>query len=123
MLGSDSVDRIHGLTPDQQADYEAAIQRGESHNMALIVATQQAPGGNFRDERWRLSDERETWRTDVPQGKYQAGLARYPGDKRAFVQSRSEAAALARKMGRTIHDGPVNHDNPRQKRAEVKRSW
>jgi len=109
------VECVHGLSPEQQADYEAAIRRGETRNMALIVATQQPPGGNFRDERWRLSDERAYWKKDVPQGKYQAGLARYPGDKRAFVQSASEAKRIADKMGLAITDRPINHDNPRQR--------
>lgn len=114
------MERVHGLSPEQQVEYETLRKRGVSHNMAEIIASGRPPGGNFRDERWRLTDEKAYWKADVPQGKYQAGLARYPGDKRAFVQSHSEAKRLADSMGRTIHDKPINHDNPGQKRAVAK---
>ena len=109
---------VHGLTEEQQAEYDAAIGRGESHNIAEIVASGKPPGMDLKDERWRLGDERAEWGKEVPKGKYQSGLARYPGDPEAFVSSRADARRLAQKRGLRIIDGPANRDNPRQRAAK-----
>lgn len=51
-------------------------------------------------------------------GKYQAGLARYPGDPEAFVQSRADARRVADKRGLAIHHGPANSGGANQRRSQ-----
>src|SRR3990167_4815835 len=73
------VKRLDGA---QRALYRTSVRKGNSKAFALMCATQCPPGGVFADERWRLSDESKSFRRNVPPGKYQTGLARYPGDPR-----------------------------------------
>lgn len=105
------VKRLDGA---QRALYRKSVAKGNTHSFALMCATQCPPGGVFADERWRLSDESKSFRRNVPPGKYQTGLARYPGDPQAFVSSRSEAKKVAAKRGLTVTDRPANHDSPAQ---------
>ena len=51
-------------------------------------------------------------------GKYQAGLARYSGDPRAFVQSQGEARKRADEVGMKIVSGPNNNGSPQQMRSQ-----
>lgn len=86
------------LTPAQQAFYDDCRARGESHNMALMLACRQAPGMNKADERLRLAG---------PNGSYQAGLARYRGDPEAFVTSRADLNRKMQASGVVAADGPT----------------
>lgn len=76
--------------------------------MAMILAGGRAPSVSRRDERWRSSDESASFGKKMPRGKYQTGLASFPGDKSAIVQSKGEAEAVAKAKGITILQEPMN---------------
>lgn len=96
------------LAGGQLEHYMRCRDRGTSHALAMVLASRRAPLVNRRDERWRLTDEKATFRRRVPKGKYQAGLARYPGDPEAFVSSMGDAKKVAARRGLQILDEPAN---------------
>lgn len=102
------------LAPEELDAYERSRAKGTSHNLAMIFASGQAPRADRKDERWRACDESASFRRKVPRGKYQHGLARYPGDPEAFVSSRGEARRVADKRGMKILSAPPNSENPAQ---------
>ena len=102
------------LTDHQQARYEEIRAKGQSHSIAVMLASGHAPGAQRPDERWRGSDPSVEFQKKMPKGKYQAGLARYPGDHRAIVRSRGEARKRASELGLTIQDAPANSNAPAQ---------
>ena len=99
------------LTPQQQVDYDRMRAKGVGRNLAYIMASQTAPGMDRTDERWRGSDDRREHGNRAPRGKYQPGIARYPGDPAAFVQSRGEARDRAEQFGLDIIDPADIYDD------------
>jgi peptidoglycan/xylan/chitin deacetylase (PgdA/CDA1 family) len=94
--------QVVGLTQRQAVEYDRLRAKGQSHNMALIFATRQAPAMDRTDERLRAADDRREHGKRAPRGRYQSGLARFPGDPKAFVKSRGEARQRANAIGREI---------------------
>lgn len=112
------------LRPEQFDHYMRCRSKGQSHSIALILASCRAPSMDRTDERWRLSRDKHRvvgkhGKVPNAQGKYQAGLADYPGDPSAFVCSRGEARRVAASKGLTICDAPANAGSSVQKRNEA----
>jgi hypothetical protein len=97
-------DTVAELAPEQRAEYARLRAQGQSHNIAVMLASCEAPTTNRTDDRWRSSDERREHGRRAPLGKYQPGLARFPGDPLAFVRSRAEAQRRAEEMDLEIID-------------------
>lgn len=77
--------------------------------MAMIIASRRAPGTDRTDERWRLTHDPEAHARGLKgPGKYQPGLARFPGDPQAVVSSRGDAERVCKKNGWKITDQPMN---------------
>lgn len=85
--------------PAIQAEYEAMRAKGESHNMAEMLALQQFPFS--RDENQILFKGEESGKLYISQ------LARYPGDPRAYVSNASDVRRIAEEDNLTV-DGAVN---------------
>jgi hypothetical protein len=105
---ADVVEARKCLDDVQFARYQTARSRNTGHGLALVIASRCPPRVIRRDERWRLTDERPSFGRSAPSGKYQAGLADFPGDPTAFVSSRHEAEKVAEAKGLSIIDEPVN---------------
>lgn len=102
--------------------YRELRSAGESHSIALMLAARQAPGTDRTDERWQGQKDPEAHARGLKMtGKYQPGLARYPGDPRAIVSSRAEARKVAERAGWTITDRPANADDSVQRRRMAER--
>lgn len=89
---------LDGLTAEQLAAYWR-LRKAESHNMAMVLLLQQAPGQIRVDERWALADG--------GRGKYQPGLAEYTGDPFAYCSSRAELNEKCGMKGARVLDGPM----------------
>jgi hypothetical protein len=97
------------LSEGDFAHYQRCREKGSSHNMAMILASGKAPGSDRTDERWRLTRDPEAHARGLKgPGKYQPGLARFPGDPEAVVSSRGDAERVAKKRGWTITKEPNN---------------
>jgi len=107
---------------DQEIDrehYRRCRRKGTSRALARILASGKAPGTDRTDERWRLQRDPEAYARGLRcTGKYQPGLARFPGDPEAVVSSRAEARKVVDKNGWKIQDGPVNAENSVQRRRK-----
>ena len=89
--------------------YLRARSKGTGHNLAIIIASRAAPAMDRQDERWGTKRDPEAQARGINAvGKYQAGLARFPGDPQAVVSSRGDARRVAEKNGWTISKGPNN---------------
>lgn len=110
----DYISAARELNEAQMRIYRRVRADGTSHRLAMVLALRKPPRANRRDERWRCTDESKSFRRAVPAGKYQAGLARYPGDPEAFVSSMSEARRVAERRGLQISDEPTNARTARQ---------
>ena len=119
----------NGVNAAIQSRYEDARRRGESHNMAEMLAYRQPPGSRTDDDFFRgvgtldkqlqdrdghyinevTSNYRKATGHDVnPNYVYQQGLAAYPGDPRAFVDGAGSVKRLAEERNVTV-SGFVNH--------------
>lgn len=105
---------LQGLTDEQRAHYERVRAHGESHGWALMVATRTFPGVTRRDERWRGTQDGKRMGVRGVRGKYQPGLAEYPGDPHAFCESMGDARRRAEQIGAKITDRPNNAEGGRQ---------
>lgn len=109
------------LGPERYERYEELRARGNTHNMAMILASQRAPGTDRTDERWRLMRDPESHARGLKgTGKYQPGLARFPGDPQAVVHSRKDAKRVAEKNGWKIQNEPMNHGRGAQRSGAPK---
>lgn len=104
MDGLTTVEQIQydELTTQQKRFYCRCRTNGQSHNMGIVLASRQAPGSNRADERVLARGVN---------GKYQSGLARYPGDPQAYVTSvtgpHSDFARKLDEQGKVlVGDGP-----------------
>lgn len=118
--------------PAIQRAYEQARAEGASHNIAEICAFRQCPGLHGTDTRFfagrhglqfedNLSGKvlQEAIKRDcrragvgVPtSGTYISGLARYPGDRQAIVDSVGDIKRICRDRGLTAR-GSVEHKGP-----------
>jgi len=110
--------------PRIQAFYERCRANGESHNMAKMFAERRAPGvvtdttfmAGRRDEfngnnvLRRIYMERARAAGVNPTGKvYSGGLARFPGDPKAWINDRSDVERIARDRGVRV-EGSINCD-------------
>ena len=110
-----------GLPLHQVKEYTRLRDKGESHNFAIMLATQKMPGLGNRDNRWNLRQDGKEMGVTGVRGAYQPALARYTGDPLAFCESMGDAKRRCDQLSFeegcdvTISDGPENADNGRQK--------
>lgn len=113
--------------PYKQARYELMIEAGESGSLAEMCAAQQAPGigmttsifmqgkhdGGISDPEHAERYRRIARENGVnPEGKmYCSGLASFPGDPTAWVNTVKEAKDHADVMGLKL-EGGINHTPP-----------
>lgn len=115
---------------DQQAFYVACRRSGESHNMAEMLALQQAPGLSGVDNTFLSGTEngkqfaRAPWLgkaySDISEklapgstsgAVYKSQIARFAGDPRAWVRSRADVKQRAAALGKDV-DGMVTYRAP-----------
>lgn len=99
--------RVHAqdeCTEEQLKRYVDLRHDGNSHNMAMILACKQPPLMDRTDERLRLGD-------DGGIGHIHAGLAEYPGDESARVESRGDIERIAKARGWKVSTEPPKGGN------------
>lgn len=115
--------------PEIQSRYEQLRRNGESHNIAEMLTYRSAPSSKTDDDFFRgqgtldaqvgddphyMQQITANYRAATggqnpnPNYSYQAGLAQYPGDPRAFVGSAGEAKRRAEELNVNL-DGFVTH--------------
>jgi hypothetical protein len=107
-----------------QARYDSMRLAGESHNMAEVLATRCYPGvksyaifndGKFStaagkigvEQQW-LAKQAESVGVSTTGKWYCRGLASFPGDPTAWVESRGDVLRIAKEKNMTVH-GYVEH--------------
>lgn len=90
--------------PQIQAEYEAMRAKGESHNMAEMLALQAFPFS--KDENRILFEGRESGKV------YMSQLARFPNDPRAYVSNAADIHRIASEDNLEI-TGAVSHKRER----------
>lgn len=119
-LSAEQRRELDSLTPEQRERYASSRRKGQSHNFAIIAASQRCPGIPMRDERMRLSQDARRMGVRGASGKYQGALARFPGDPRAFVSSMAEARRVCDQLSSEegcdvrLSDGPEHGGTGRQ---------
>lgn len=127
ILVSDIMNEVYeiGLSGAERARYITMRVRGESRNIAEILATRRYPGlktdaifneSKFSGQSTGECAARGTWLRQQAEaagvsttGKwYCSGLASYPGDPTAWVDSRGDVLRIAREKNMTVH-GYVEH--------------
>ncbi len=103
--------------PVVQAAYEESREAGESHNIALMCACRQGPGlstdttftrgfasqpfdgpvNPFVHKRYAAMARKAG--VSISGKRYMSGLARYPGDPKAWVSDRSDIKKLCERRG------------------------
>jgi hypothetical protein len=113
---------------DIQFRYEMMRQAGESHNMAEMLATRSFPGlktdsifneGRCNGNQFESCPQRGDWLREQAEaagvsttGKYHcSGLARFPGDPKAWVNDRADVLRVARENGMNVR-GYVDYEAP-----------
>ena len=86
------------LTTHRKRFYCKCRAQGESHNIAMILASGQCPAMNRADQRMA---------SDGVNGRYQAQLARFPDDPWAYCTSTADFVKKCKEIGATPLDGPV----------------
>lgn len=114
--------------PNVQARYEDLRRHGQSHNMAEMLTYRQAPASRTDDDFFRgqgtldkqvgedphyMADitsgyRQATGHNPNPNYVYQAGLAQYPGDPRAFVSGAGDVKRRAEELNVNV-EGFVTH--------------
>ncbi len=102
------ANRVHAqdeCTPEQLERYVDLRHDGNSHNMAMILACKQAPLMDRTDERLRLDSD------SAGIGHIHSGLAEYPGDESARVESRGDIERIAKARGWKVTTEPPKGGN------------
>jgi hypothetical protein len=108
-----------------QEHYVDCRRNGTSHSLAEMFAFRRGPAldtdtmwisertarrdGNLGDE--TLLREAKAAGVNVRRAEYKSGLARYPGDPEAWVESKADCIRVAAKRGLTL-EGGVNYTPP-----------
>ena len=120
-----NIDFLNSLPPAQRDHYLAMRGQGESHNIAMMCSTGRTPAistdSTFMEGRWngaqfagcpqlgQYYQSRADQAGVSTTGKaYISGLAKFPGDPRAWVSGKSDVREIARERNYTIH-GCVEH--------------
>lgn len=86
------------LTTQQKRFYCRCRVKGESHNIAIILASRQCPAMNRADERMGVNGVN---------GRYQAQLARFANDPWAYCTSKADFVKKCKQIDATPLDGPI----------------
>ena len=86
------------LGTQQKRFYCKCRMNGESHNIAMILASRQCPAMNRADQRMG---------NNGVNGRYQSQLARFAGDPWAYCASTAEFVKKCKQIGATPLDGPI----------------
>lgn len=113
-LSNEEHAELDGLDAEQVARYFECRDRGDSHNWALMVASDSWPRIATRDDRWGRCNDGKRMGVRGVRGKYQPALAEFPGDPQAFCESMGDARRRADQLGVTITDRPENAESGRQ---------
>ena len=93
----------------KMAHYYRVRAKGTGHNLAVIFADGKAPTMDRTDERLRRPNEEAQVR-GLKGGSYHPGLAQFPNDPRAIVQSRGDARRNFSKTGEKIGSEMPEHN-------------
>lgn len=125
-LNDDQLDEAFSLSGAAYYRYREMRIGGQSHNIALMLATKTFPGaktdsifneGKFSGQNAHGCHSKELYLRQLAEkqgfstnGKwYCSGLASYPGDPDGWVSGRGDVEAVCRKKNFTILDGYVKH--------------
>lgn len=126
---------VVSLNSSVQSRYELMRQNGQSHSIAEILACRAFPGVKtdsvFNEGRCNGSQfEKHPLLGDYYKAKaeaagvsttgkyYCSGLARFPGDPKAWISDRSDVKRVADENGFAVH-GYVEHDGRRNDEAPM----
>lgn len=127
------VNELQGHTEDPDSPlgrYKAMRLDGQSHNMAIMLATRSFPGVKsdaiFNEKRcngnqfeatpaqgdW-LRKQAEARGVSTTGKTYLSGLASFPGDPTAWVADRHDVVAVAKAKGLSVDGYVTHHESPR----------